>query len=279
LWKSPGSANGCFQPPLRHALRADRWRRKRCGLPCCASRSGPDRRRSGTVCAVSHTRWSRSPAFLQGRSNLSSGLDSPAPLIGQACPLSRAPSSFPSSMSSWLVWIGSRKKTRGAVLARIETELELSQKLTGSAYDRLLLAAWVLDAWPDRVRALSTDLKVATLSGRLLLSAHGGRDFPEFRGLVSGAGRYSDRSVRGVAVARFTGDRACLGLMQCLRRETIAVGRGIGATVPRLRQHLRFVATVSLCLVCPHIGNATDLSIRVQCEALDRRMDRRPQSG
>jgi hypothetical protein len=71
-----------------------------------------------------------------------------------------------------LVWIGSRKDTRDAVLARIESELELSQKLTGSPYDGLLLAAWVMDAWPDRARGLSADLKVPPLNGQLIFWDH-----------------------------------------------------------------------------------------------------------
>ena len=71
-----------------------------------------------------------------------------------------------------LVWIGSRKEIRDTVLARIETELALSQRITGSPYDGLLLAAWVMSAWPDRAHALSADLKVQPLRGQLLFWDH-----------------------------------------------------------------------------------------------------------
>ncbi len=66
-----------------------------------------------------------------------------------------------------LIWNPANVERRREFLHQIEDELELPKRLGFSSYDGLVIAAWLLEKWPTRVRwavrALNRSTRVARM--------------------------------------------------------------------------------------------------------------------
>jgi len=71
-----------------------------------------------------------------------------------------------------LAWIGSRADLRRRCFEQIEYELGATHRLGNACHDGLLIAAWVLERWPDRAHWLSGELKVPSPRQQLVLWEH-----------------------------------------------------------------------------------------------------------
>jgi hypothetical protein len=66
-----------------------------------------------------------------------------------------------------IVWIGSTPELRRNCLAQVESDLGLPQKFARDSYAGLLIAAWMLRDWPNRVHRTVAELRVPGISEQL----------------------------------------------------------------------------------------------------------------
>jgi len=139
-------------------------------IPTLRSKNNLLKRRLSPECDVCRAQYPQHPAHelaLDLQARLLIGRESGSVNLPHWVPLGWATAISLIDLLLAVIWVASIPDLRQSFYRGIEQSLGLSRRIGLESYDGLLLAAWLLDEWPARLRGAMAELQVQRLPWRI----------------------------------------------------------------------------------------------------------------